>query len=81
VLKELGKLTPYLRKKVDSTAIIVCKYFGWVKCQGSGRSDCLIKTQDFAKLFVMYEVWGLPGAFRLINIVKAVKGFPGKRRL
>jgi len=28
VLKELGKLTPYLRKKVDSTAIIVCKYFG-----------------------------------------------------
>ena len=27
VLKELGKLTPYLRKKVDSTAILVCKYF------------------------------------------------------
>jgi len=50
--KELGKLTPYLRKKVDSTAILVNR----VKCQGSGRSDCLLKTQDFAKLFVRYEV-------------------------
>jgi len=37
-----------------------------------GRSDCLLKTQDFAKFDnIKYKVWGLPNALKLKEQVNA----------
>ena len=48
VVKELGKLTPYLRNKGTlPTELSVYCWLGW-RAQRSGSGDCLSKTQDSA---------------------------------
>ena len=46
LVKELGKLTPYVRKK---GCLGACRFRCVFRPQESGRSDCLLKTQVSAK--------------------------------
>lgn len=46
-----------------------------------GRSDCLLKTQDFANYNMMYKVWDLPSVKKLRQDVYALNLICNQRRL